>query len=250
MADVNENSSPSNNSVFAMLKEKKIDTVLWILRFLTLIFGVLYVLPLTGNQQICYQRALMAGALTHFLRLRQRLGGVRFNMQFLQEMFLEDSCHYLLFCFIFWGSHPITMALMPIFLFALLHWTSFTIQILNVRENNVIANLNESTLARILNNFVSKYSQTCLQIIACCEIFLMPAVVIMIFSGKSNFLIPFIYYRFLTLRYMSRRNPSTRQAFGQLRFAVEQTVNKPACPQILRNLAYKLINIICRMAPN
>lgn len=34
------------------------------------------------------------------------------------------------------------------------------------------------------------------------------------FRGKASFFLPFVYYRFLTLRYASRRNPYCRYVWG------------------------------------
>jgi len=226
------------------LKSRKVDSVLWALRAMTIFFGILYVFPISVNQFSCYQKALMAGAATNALRLHQRLGGsFQLNMAFFQQLFVEDACHYLFYCIIFMGVYPVTMALMPVFFFALLHWTSFTIQLLNV------GGYSNGFVWRMLTKFVDQYSQTLLQVIACCEIFLMPMIIFMIFSGRSNLLIPFVYYRFLTLRYLSRRNPSTRMAFQHMRYALEQSVNRPNCPAVLRNIAYKLIAIVCRFGP-
>jgi len=226
------------------MKGRKVDALLWLLRAVTVIFGILYVFPINVNQVSCYQKVLMAGAATNALRLHQRLGGAfQLNLAFFQQLFVEDACHYLFYSVIFIGVHPVTMALMPVFFFALLHWTSFTIQLLNV------GGYSNGFVWRLLTKFVDQYSQTLLQVIACCEIFLMPMVIFMIFTGRSNLLIPFVYYRFLTLRYLSRRNPSTRVAFQQMRYALEQAVNRPNCPAILRNVAYKLIAVVCRLGP-
>jgi len=233
----------NTRSISSFISEKKIDLILWLLRSVTFIFGFLYILPFGVNQLNCYQRALAAGAAIHVLRLHQRLGGFRWNLQFLQQMFAEDACHYLLYCVIFLSVHPVTMALIPVFIFAILHWISFSIQLLNV------ANMSNSGISRLLNKFIADYSQVCLQIIACCEIMMMPAVIFMVLSGRGNLLVPFVYYRFLTLRYLSRRNPSTRQAFHQLRLAMEQTLARPGCPQILRGMGYKIMAMIDRLAP-
>jgi transmembrane protein 33 len=42
-------------------------------------------------------------------------------------------------------------------------------------------------------------------------------VVIFVFSGRTSIVTPFIFYRFLGLRYSSRRNPYTRAIFHELR---------------------------------
>lgn len=78
-----------------------------------------------------------------------------------------------------------------------------------------------------------------LRFIACTEIFIMPAIIFMMFAwvyillsdlwvlslalicfmlynlafhfrGKCSFFLPFVYYKFLSLRYTSRRNPYCR----------------------------------------
>jgi transmembrane protein 33 len=59
----------------------------------------------------------------------------------------------------------------------------------------------------------------------------------------------FVYYRFLTLRYASRRNPYSRNTFAELRLYTENFAQKPGCPEFLRNLAFKMIELVSRLAP-
>lgn len=59
----------------------------------------------------------------------------------------------------------------------------------------------------------------------------------------------FVYYRFLTLRYSSRRNPYTRNTFGELRFLVESYSQNPSCPAAIRNMVSKMVAFISRLAP-
>lgn len=72
---------------------------------------------------------------------------------------------------------------------------------------------------------------------------------IWIFSGRASLMTVFIYYRFLTLRYASRRNPYTRETFTQLRLVTENYTQKPSCPGTVRNIAIKVIEFISRLAP-
>lgn len=69
------------------------------------------------------------------------------------------------------------------------------------------------------------------------------------YSGRSTLMTLFVYYRFLTLRYSSRRNPYTRNTFGELRFLVESYAQNPSCPGVIRNLMSKLVALISRLAP-
>ncbi|MEQ2270540.1 hypothetical protein XENORESO_000158, partial [Xenotaenia resolanae] len=69
------------------------------------------------------------------------------------------------------------------------------------------------------------------------------------FSGQGSLLLPFIYYRFLTLRYTSRRNPYCRTLFTELRILLEHFIMKPACPAFLRRMCLSSIAFVSRLAP-
>jgi len=70
-----------------------------------------------------------------------------------------------------------------------------------------------------------------------------------IWSGKGTIFMPFVYFRFLSMRYQSRRNPYNKQMFYELRVTIEYLVSKPSCPQMVRNMAQRVIGVISRMAP-
>jgi hypothetical protein len=77
----------------------------------------------------------------------------------------------------------------------------------------------------------------------------MPILILSIFVARSNFLLIFMYYRFLTLRYTSQRNPYTRTLFYEMRQSVESLCNKPACPPFVGRLCHSAIAFINRLAP-
>jgi len=58
-----------------------------------------------------------------------------------------------------------------------------------------------------------------------------------------------MYYRFLTLRYASQRNPYTRGLFSELRQSVEYLCTKPACPAFVARICQNAIGFINRLAP-
>jgi hypothetical protein len=135
------------------------------------------------------------------------------------------------------------MALLPVFLYAILHAQRYTKQLLDQIGQNSLQ------LARRLLTNIEKHQISILRFIACNEIFLMPSFVFLILTGQSSILTPFLYYRFLSLRYASQRNPYCRQLFAELRIAVVTICSKPQCPQMLSNICYKAIAIISRLAP-
>ena len=57
------------------------------------------------------------------------------------------------------------------------------------------------------------------------RIFFTLQVVVFVFTGRTSIVTPFIYYRFLGLRYSSRRNPYTRAIFHELRYLKTALIN-------------------------
>jgi len=221
----------------------KIEVLLWATRLAAIFFTVGYILPLFGNPYNCYYKALMANAAISALRLHQRLPQVQFNRQFLGLFLSEDSAHYLIFSMLFLYASPITLVLVPVFLFALLHFASYSITLLDFLGHNSWWG------ARLLISLVELQSRNILRLVAFHEIFLLPFTVVMIFTGKTSLVTPFLYYRFLTLRYNSRRNPYCRTICHELRLSLEALAYNPQCPVWAKNIIYKAISMANNLAP-
>ncbi|KAK7084250.1 Transmembrane protein 33 [Halocaridina rubra] len=236
--------SPGGMEAFkTYVMEHKVDTALWATRALTLLFCISYFIPIFGNPYSSYQKVLMSNAATSALRLHQRIPTVQFSREFLTQLLMEDSAHYLLYSIIFMYTAPIMMVLAPIFLFALLHFASYSLGLLDViGQNNALG-------SRFLISLVEFQHRNILRGAAFVEIFLMPLCVIFLFLGRVNLITPFVYYRFLTLRYSSRRNPYTRNMFHELRMTAETSVNRPGSPEFLRNAVNRAIVFISGLAP-
>ena len=141
-AQSNPNSSqqPVNKGVANLIRHMQNDKIgvgMWMTRVLTIIFAVFgYILPILssmlGNPVNCYYKTMMAAAATSALRLHQRLPRIQLSREFAANVMTEDSAHYLLFSLIFiFASGPITMALLPVLLFAVLHAASYTLNMLD-----------------------------------------------------------------------------------------------------------------------
>lgn len=238
---------PSRSLNFDALKTHvlahKIDAGLWAIRVLTIIFTLGYFIPIFGSAQNAYHKALIANAATSALRLHQRLGRVEFTRAFLTQLLLEDSCHYLFYSLIFMYVAPVTLVLLPVVLFAILHSASYSLTLLDTLGQNSWWG------ARLLISLVEFQSRNILRLAAFTEIVLMPMTVILIFMGRAGLLTPFIYYHFLVQRYTSRRNPYTRNMFHELRILFENTAAKPSMPGIVRQLLLAVVNFTCKLAP-
>nr|SVE75994.1 EOG090X0CJA [Daphnia hispanica] len=227
----------------AHIGRNKVDFALWCTRFATILFTLNYLIPIFGGGYNMYYKALLANAATSALRLHQRLPQVQLSREFVGKVFVEDSAHYLLYSMIFFYSPPVTWVLLPVFLFALLHISSYSLGLIELLGSNALG------LVRMAIGIVEVQSVNLLRTIAFSEIFLFPMLILSLFSGRSTLMTLFVYYRFLTLRYSSRRNPYTRNTFGELRFLVESYAQNPSCPLVIRNLVSKLVGFISRLAP-
>lgn len=220
----------------------------FVLRLATIYFVLSYLLPLTNPhyQKMAYTKALATAAATNAFRLHQRLRTVNvpfFSQQFLYELMIEDSAHYLLYSIILVMSSPITLALLPISIYALFNIVNFLNKIST--EVGYIS----ASLASWLVQIKQQHTANLLSTASCAEIFLFPIIVSMVFMGKTNLFTPFVYYRFLTMRYLSRRNPYTRAMFGQLKLLIFSLANRGGCPTFVRSLIFKSVSFIEQLAP-
>jgi len=129
------NSSPpltGTNAISAHISRNKINFALWCTRLATIIFTLNYLVPIFGYSHSMYSKALIANAATSALRLHQRLPRVQLSQEFFGSLFIEDSAHYLLYSLVFIYAAPITWVLLPIFLFALLHISSYSLDLIEV----------------------------------------------------------------------------------------------------------------------
>jgi len=237
--------SGSAGGVMARLMVNKVETSLWLTRVMTVFFGLLFLIPFLGGDPVSlYQRIFLTAAATSALRLHQRAARpVSFTREFFGALVLEDSCHYLFFSLIFYHTSPVTLAVLPVALFALLHATTFTLLVLDELGPESVP-----AIRRLIAAVKLRQLQI-LRFVACAEIFLFPTAIFAVASGKGGLVTPFLYYRFLTLRYASRRNPYCRTVFYELRMSIEQLCQHPSCPGFLKNMAAHAIATVSRFAP-
>lgn len=239
--------SQTQTSIMEYVMRDKITFLLFLTRLFTVICTFLFIIPISGyDLNALFSKSLMSSAATSALKLHQRMAGVPFqlNRTYLNNLMIEDSFHYLLYALIFMSNSPITIVLMPVTGFALLHCCSYI---------KTLINLNGSDASfgpiRKLVNLVCMKDKDIMRFVAINEIIIMPTLVVMIVAGKSTVFMPFVYFRFLSMRYQSRRNPYCKIMFYELRLAVEQLTYNPSCPQFVRSGCQRAIGLISRMSP-
>jgi len=235
--------------VMEYLMDKKSLSILLVSRLATIICGLCAALPIfsgSTHPAIWYYRAHMANIGTSALRLVQAIQTenqpLGFNRATLSSLLSKDSCHYLIFSVMFMSASPVTISIIPILLFALLHVCSFLTKLAET------CNINVGLLKRLMDKVTSN-QVFLLQVIAINEVMLMPVIIITVFTGMGNIFLPFVYYRFIFLRYSSARNPYSRMVFMHLRISVEQLAASPKCPGIVGSLLLKSRDIVIRLCP-
>lgn len=218
----------------------RISFVMFLLRIYTLYAGFMATINPYSQH---FSKVLMASAAVNALRLHQRIPHISLSAQTFQNILAEDSGHYLAFSLMFMSARQsASMVLMPLIAFGLMHACSYILKLFNETSAKQISFIkNSAQYIRSKNAFL-------LQFIAMNEIFLMPMVVYLAFTGNGIFL-PIIYYRFLLLRYASERNPYNRMCFQQLNVVALQFAQKPSCPGFVRKIVYQGQALIQRMAP-
>ncbi|XP_076237176.1 transmembrane protein 33-containing Krueppel homolog 2 [Calliopsis andreniformis] len=251
MADTTSTSSTENlphmepgwNALRQHVIDNKIKVGLWVTRLFTIIFTIGYIIPIFGNSYNIYYKVLMSSAATSALRLHQRVPRVQLTRQFWEQLFLEDSFHYLFYSLIFLYVAPVTLVLTPIFLFALMHFASYSLVLLDCLGQNSWWG------ARFIISLVEFQSRKILRLCALSEIIISLFTVLLVFTGRAGLLTPFIYFQFLKLRLASQRNPFTRNVFYELRNGLFSISRKETVPHIVRRMIDALLSLTQQMAP-
>ena len=223
--------------------DNKISVGLWVTRLFTIIFTIGYIILIFDNSYNIYYKVIMSSAATSALRLHQRVPRVQLSRQSLEQLFLEDSFHYLFYSLIFLYVAPVTLVLIPIFLFALIHFASYSVTLLNCLGQNSWWG------ARLFISLVEFKSRKILRLCALSEIIILPFTVLLVFTGHAGLLTPFIYFQFLKLRLASQRNPSTRNVFYEFRNELTIISRNQSVPHIIRRMIDGLLSLTQQMAP-
>ncbi|XP_036320675.1 Krueppel homolog 2 isoform X3 [Rhagoletis pomonella] len=173
----------SNGNILEKMQQhvrtNKVDVAMWATRMLTVLFTISYIVPIISNQQSSFNKVLLSNAATSALRLHQRLPSFTFSREFLARLFIEDSCHYLMFSLIFFNVQPTLLILIPIVLFAVLHASSYSLKLLDIIGQNSWWG------ARFLISLVEFQASNILKAASFAEIFIMPLAVVFTFRNLT-----------------------------------------------------------------
>ena len=76
-----------------------------------ILHSLIFVVTCRGHPHSYYQKALLSNGVTSALRLHQRVPHFQFSREYLAQLFLEDSAHYLFYSLIFVTGPPVSSIL-------------------------------------------------------------------------------------------------------------------------------------------
>ncbi len=241
----NQNKYEGITKLRDFLKVRRLDLGLLVSRLVTIFFCVFYIFPIFGMTTLFFRRALFANAITSGMRLYQRLPQpYSLTKEFFIHLVIEDSCHYLFYSILFLYFGHITFSLIPILMYSLLHSASFILGMMETIKGPTTRN---SGLGSFLS-FCTSQTTSVLKMVAMAEVGLMAVILFNCFRGTVSILAIFVYYRFLYLRYASKRNHGVKTVFHEMRLAADEFVAK-GCPTFIARMIKITIAILCKLAP-
>ncbi|CAL8116564.1 unnamed protein product [Orchesella dallaii] len=212
------------------LAPRRLELAMWVTRLLSIFFTLFVIIPLFGNPWLAFRRALILNGITSLLRLYQRLPRpYSLSKLFFAQLILEDSCHYLWYSIMFLYFSPVTFSIIPIMFISSLHVASFTLQMIESVKGRTSKFRGVGSFLYIWTGQTGRMLKT----VASAEVFLMGILLLNCCRGNISIIAPFAYYRFLTLRYASKRNHYTRTVFYEMRMLLEKFIGGGSCPRII-----------------
>lgn len=221
----------TTSTIFSRLaassREKPLDLIMNACRAYTVVQFFLCVLMPT---QTNYQGVIMGSLASNMMRAYQRVGAPKFSSAFLQSLLAEDAGHYLLYSFIFLSRPPSLIVTIPPAVFALFALASF---IKYIAGPGRVAGLMDRLLGHQAYGF---------EMVATCEISLLFVAIFQAITqlSLSGFMNIMVLLQFLQLRYLSKRNPYSRLAWGKLHTLMLMATSHRLCPAAVRNLYISL----------
>lgn len=245
----NGHTTPPQQSLISYIMADLSATGLFFLRMTTIGSSVVYfisTLGILGFIHAAYLNAMLSAFFTFSIRLFQRYKQANihpFSKEMLALLTTEDSGHYMLYTFFYYNQYPLTIYLIPPFLYALMFSVNYTKGLLPFLPGG---------LQRVwgqLNEKIAGGQYEIRRFIAYTEIFLMAVVIWNVLIGYMFILAPFMYYHFLRLRYQSLRNNSVALVFSDLRVACDYLSRHPRCPAFAATIITKLVAFVSALAP-
>ncbi|KAH7883887.1 hypothetical protein F5I97DRAFT_1896518 [Phlebopus sp. FC_14] len=200
-----------------------------------------------------WYRASFLGALVSYaIVCHKSLGTPQLNIASLTKAFLDENVQYFLLAFFWWTSKPVTIALLPYFIFSLFHTLTFT-------RTTVMPHFlppgppataggppQQHPLSKQLQVWIKANYDTAMRIVAFTELAIFARVLLGALLLRNSLLAPIVYAHFLRLRYF--QSGFTRAAVASVDVRITALVNRADVPPVVRQVWGKVKELTARWA--
>ncbi|TYZ64160.1 hypothetical protein PybrP1_006307 [[Pythium] brassicae (nom. inval.)] len=230
------------------------------MRSVLLLAFVLYWVPVAVPAPAAFGAFFQVALFNHASYLVFTHGVPKWQAAYAQRLVLDPSTQALFFCLVFWVSAPYTLAMVPVLLIEMVHWSAYAAGLLQVLKLAPVAAAAGKALAPVAGAILSDPSFTALpapsqwaklyhrmpQTAANLEVAIGLALVLEMLSPARNFLLTILYWQLLRVRYMI--NPQLQEAFRMLNAAALRVTHHPRCPAVVARVYAKVQGFARSMA--
>lgn len=212
--------------------------------------GFLYIIPLQMISGPCHRIFLISAIFNYIIGLYKSYGIPQFNSEYLQRL-LPDTYAQLLFLAVMqFSAHGYFLAMLPILLLDLAHLTPYILRQIANKSPEIIVKANaiiESQVPKminlsiedwnrmpvsdkwnIFNTVINKFSATA-------EVMQGAYLIVELIMPTRNFMLIYLWYQYLTMRYMQDRNGCLKEALAAFDMQIMSVVGHQYCPGVIRD---------------
>ncbi|KAG1845482.1 hypothetical protein DFJ58DRAFT_907128 [Suillus subalutaceus] len=196
--------------------------------FLLLLSGFRYLLAWIMFKSVSswWYKASFLGALMSYFITPQP------NMAYVRRALADENVQYFLLAIFWWTSRPVTIALLPYFVFSLFHGLTFT------RPPQ------PHPLAKKLHLWVKANYDTAMRIVAITELVIFARVLFGALLLRNSLMMPLVYANFLHQRYF--HSQFTRDAITLADKRITDLSNHPSVPPMVGQVWVRARELVVR----
>uniref|UniRef100_M4BRS3 Hsp70-Hsp90 organising protein n=1 Tax=Hyaloperonospora arabidopsidis (strain Emoy2) TaxID=559515 RepID=M4BRS3_HYAAE len=225
------------------------------LRSLLLLYFVSFWIPVLLSSYVAYVNFFKVALINHASYLAFIHGVPRWSAMYAERLFLDPATQALFFCLVFFFSPPYSLAMVPVFLQDMVHYSTYLqslLQVLGLADTKVVTLVASKALvpltALIIRDpsfptlatsakWVKLYSRIP-QVAANIDLAIGFAMIVELLLPSRNFLLLVLYWQVMRVRYMI--SPQLQEAFRSLHASIFTIVNHPRCPAVIPSIYEKI----------
>lgn len=221
--------------------------------FLLLLSGFRYLLAWIMFKSVSswwYKASFLGALMSYFIVCQKALGAPQPNMTYVRKALADENVQYFLLAIFWWTSRPVTIALLPYFVFSLFHGLTFTRTTLMPQFLPPGPPLaaggtpQPHPLAKKLHAWVKANYDTAMRIVAITELVIFARVLLGALLLRNSLMMPLVYANFLHQRYF--HSQFTRDAITLADKRITDLSNHPSLPPVVGQVWVRARELVVR----